>query len=50
MREWDEHANCVGYLNGVPQRRVYISIELSATMNTNPMTVRSDLDHQELAG
>jgi hypothetical protein len=28
MRKWDEHANYVGYLNGVAQRRVYTSIEL----------------------
>jgi hypothetical protein len=31
MRKWDEHANYAGYLNGVPQRRVYISIELQQT-------------------
>jgi hypothetical protein len=61
MREWDEHANCVGYLNGVPRRRVggslgrnnrwrRVRLQTSAAMNTNPLTVPSDLDHQELAG
>jgi hypothetical protein len=50
MRKWDEHARYVGYVSGVPERRVYISIELSAAMSTNPLTVRSDLDHEELAG
>jgi hypothetical protein len=31
VRKWDEHANYLGYLNGVPWRRVYISIELEQT-------------------
>lgn len=29
MNKWDAHSNYIGYLNGVPQRRVYVSIEIN---------------------